>query len=233
MTPPLDFEGFDPGYIISDEVFYDSETMDQDQIQEFLDQVGDGCREGYDGTECVASYVHDSPSYDANDYCYPFEGEADDTTASVVWKAAKACGINPQVLLVMLQKEQGLLTASGTGLDAQRYSTAMGYGCPDGGSCKPQYFGLANQVYHAALQLRMYANAPANYVIVPFADNDIGYHPGGSCGASTVYVENFATAGLYNYTPYQPDEDALGGRPGACSAVGNLNFYAYFNAWFG
>lgn len=231
-TPQLDFAGFDPGNIISDEVFYDEETMEEAEIQAFLDEVGEGCRQGGDGSECLASYREDSPTFDATDYCFAFEGQDEDTAASIIYKAATACGINPQVLLVMLQKEQGLLTASGARLDEGRYTIAMGYGCPDNSDCNPVYFGFGNQVYHAAQQLRMYANSPQKYQIEPFNDNKIAFHPSSDCGRATVYVENYATAGLYNYTPYQPDEAALAGQPASCSAVGNLNFYAYFNAWF-
>lgn len=233
VTPELDFSGFAPGKIIEDEVFYDSSAMDQEQIQTFLNKVNDGCQTGADGTKCVAVYTENSLSFDANDYCFAFEGAKNDPVASVVTKAFKACGINPQTLLVMLQKEQGLLTASGGHLNAKRYETAMGYGCPDHAECNPEYFGLANQVYNAALQLRMYANLPDRYNIKPFADNSIAYHPNPECGSATVHVENSATAGLYNYTPYQPDQEVLGSGPGACSSFGNLNFYGYFKAWFG
>lgn len=233
VTPPLDFAGFDAGNIIADEVFYDESAMSQRQIQEFLTRVGEGCRQGEDGTECLAVYTEDSPSYDASDYCFAFEGRAGDTAASIISKAGTACGINPQVLLVMLQKEQGLLTASGSRLHEGRYDTAMGYGCPDTATCDPKYFGLSNQVYRAAMQLRMYANSPQKYQIRPFKENTVLFHPDSACGGQKVFVENYATAGLYNYTPYQPDSAALQGQPGACSAVGNLNFYAYFNAWFG
>lgn len=232
-TPSLDFTGFQPGNIVSDDIFYSPGTMTEDQIQAFIDQTGKGCRQGSDGTDCLAVYRDNSPTFEANDYCFAFQGQDGDTAASIVSKAATACGINPQVLLVMLQKEQGLLTASGGRLNVGRYDTAMGYGCPDHAACDPSYFGLGNQVYHAALQLRMYANSPDKYGIQPFADNLIAYNPDPTCGGDVVYVENYATAGLYNYTPYQPDQAALQGAPGGCSAVGNLNFYAYFKAWFG
>lgn len=224
-TPPLDFEGFDPGLIISDDVFYDSSTMDASDIEAFLDNVNYGCREG--AAPCITDYREDSPTYDADDYCHAFQGQADDSAASIIDKAAKACGVNPQVLLVMLQKEQGLLTASSYRLNETRYKTAMGYGCPDNADCSPAYFGFANQVYYAARQLRRYANEPHMYQFMPNEASEVAFNPNPDCGSSLVEIENYATAGLYNYTPYQP-----GGVPG-CESAGNLNFYAYFNAWFG
>jgi uncharacterized protein with LGFP repeats len=51
-----------------------------------------------------------------------------------------------------------------------------------------------------------------------------------------VFIYNQATAGLYNYTPYQPNAAALRAGYGSgddCSAYGNRNFYSYFTDWFG
>jgi len=51
-----------------------------------------------------------------------------------------------------------------------------------------------------------------------------------------VNVQNYATAALYNYTPYQPNAAALGnlyGTGDGCSSYGNRNFWVYYNDWFG
>ena len=233
VTPPLSFEGFDPGNIIEDEQFYDSDAMDLAEVEDFIDQVNYGCSEGWENTPCLADYREDAPTFDADDYCFAFQGEPDESAASIIYRAAQSCGISPKVLLVMLQKEQGLLTASGYRLSESRYSIAMGYGCPDTANCDSAFFGFGKQAYYAARQLRRYANEPGEYSIQPEQTNKIRYNPDSDCGKSKVYVENYATAGLYNYTPYQPNEAALAGDPDSCSSVGNLNFFAYYNAWFG
>lgn len=232
-TPPISFAGFDPGNIITDEQFYNSEAMSLEDVQEFIAEVNTGCRTGHDGTPCLSAYTEDSPTFPANASCFEFTGKADDTAAEIIHRAGVSCGINPQALLVMLQKEQGLLTASSWRLTPNRYLIAMGYGCPDHTDCDPQFFGFANQVYHAAKQLRMYANAPEEYSIAAGSENTLQLHPNPDCGTQTLYIENAATAGLYNYTPYVADEAALAGDPGGCSSVGNLNFYGFFQAWFG
>jgi len=49
-------------------------------------------------------------------------------------------------------------------------------------------------------------------------------------------LQNQATAGLYNYTPYQPNQAALNnlyGSGDACSAYGNRNFWRIYIDWFG
>lgn len=234
MTPPLSYEGFDPGNIVSDQQFFDVDAYDLEQVQGFLDQWNAGCRTGSDGTPCLAQYREDSPSFEPDDYCPGgFSGQEGDTAAQIIWKSAQACGINPQVLLTTLQKEQGLITASGHRLNETRYATAMGYACPDDAHCDPGYFGFATQVYYAARQFRVYEYQPDRFMTAAAREDFIPYAPGEECGGSPVFVENLATSNLYNYTPYQPNEGALIGAPNACSSVGNVNFYAYFNAWFG
>jgi hypothetical protein len=65
---------------------------------------------------------------------------------------------------------------------------------------------------------------------------NVRYHPNSACGTVPVYIQNQATAGLYNYTPYTPNEAALRagyGTGDGCSAYGNRNFFSYFTDWFG
>ena len=55
------------------------------------------------------------------------------SAGKVIYDAAQAYSINPQVLLVTLQKEQSLVTGS-SGCGVLAYAAATGYGCPDGGT---------------------------------------------------------------------------------------------------
>ena len=233
-TPALSFVGFDAGDIMSDAVFFDATTMDERQIAAFIDTWNAGCRTGSDGSPCLADYREDTASQPADAWCPGgFEGTTGDTAAAVISKAARGCGINPQVLLTILQKEQGLLTASGDSLDATRYRSAMGYACPDGSDCDPVYADFSRQVWFAARQFQIYRSDPASFGVIPGQSVAIRFAPNPSCGSAEVTVLNQATAGLYAYTPYQPDEAAMLGGVDSCASFGNLNFYAYFTAWFG
>lgn len=233
-TPPLPIDGFDASLIISDEQFFDTAAYDQAQVESFIAKWNDGCRTGSDGAPCLSEYREDTPSFEGDVYCPDgFTGETGDTAASVIWKSAQSCGINPQVLLTILQKEQGLITSSGAGLNETRYAIAMGYACPDASMCDPEYFGFAPQVYYAARQMRVYEFYPNDFMVGVQRGDYVPYAPNPDCGGTPLYVQNLATSNLYNYTPYQPDSAALAGDPGPCSSVGNLNFYAYFTAWFG
>lgn len=231
--PALSFDGFEPGNIISDEQFFDSDAMSETEIEQFIAKWNEGCRTGADGTPCLADYLEDTPSFPADQYCGGgFAGKQDDTPASIIKKAADSCGINPQVLLTILQKEQGLITASGFRLNADRYAIAMGYACPDGAYCDKDFYGFATQIYFAARQMGLYEQNPYRYMVRPYETIEIPYSPDKACGSEAVYVENLATSNLYNYTPYVPNSAALTREPDQCSAVGNLNFYALFRAWF-
>ncbi|WRS30917.1 hemagglutinin [Actinomycetaceae bacterium MB13-C1-2] len=233
-TPDLSYEGFDPAFIISDEAFFDSQAYDQEQIESFIVKWNEGCRDGVDGTPCITEFREDSPSFEPDQYCsLGFSGQEADTAASIIWKASQSCGINPQVLLTLIQKEQGLFTASGLRLDESRYNIATGFACPDASVCDPAYFGFATQVYYAARQMRKYEANPYSYMVQPGVPVSIPYAPGEDCEGPVVTVANLATSNLYNYTPYQPNAAALSGSRDACTTWGNQNFYAFFNAWFG
>ncbi|MBX9243459.1 hypothetical protein ICW40_01400 [Actinotalea ferrariae] len=240
-SPPpasaADLGQFDPGYLISDRIFYDSATMDAASIQAFLQQRAPSCVAGPDGTPCLKNYRQATASRAPDAKCPGgYAGAADERASDIIAKVAAACGINPRVILVMLQKEQGLVTGSGSNLYANRYRSAMGYGCPDTAACDAQYYGFFNQVYSAAAQLKNYALNPTRYSHKAGATNNVRFHPNAACGSSAVFIRNQATASLYNYTPYQPNAAALAagyGTGDSCSAYGNRNFYSYFTDWFG
>ncbi len=230
-----DLANFNPGFIVSDSVFYDATSMSAAQIQSFLAQKGSGCTGGSDGSPCLASYTASTPNRAATSNCtQTYVGAANEPASTIIAKVGSACGINPRVLLVMLQKEQGLVTT--TNPSTSRYQKAMGYGCPDTAACDTTYYGFFNQVYSAASQLRNYANNPTRFSYRYGMTNNILFNPNRSCGSSGVFIKNQATASLYNYTPYQPNAAALSagyGTGDSCSAYGNRNFWNYFSDWFG
>lgn len=230
-APRLDLADFQPGFLISDTVFYDYQSMDLAAIETFIREKNAGCQ---DSTKpCLANYREDTKDIPATERCRGYSGATGESAASIIFKTAQSCQVNPQVLLVLLQKEQGLLTASGLDLSPARYEIATGFGCPDGSNCDARYFGFATQVYYAAAQFQRYRLQPNHFRVRAGRVNHIAFSPDPNCGTGKVFVENQATAGLYNYTPYQPDAGVLAGTPGECSSYGNANFYGLFKAWFG
>jgi len=230
-----DLRAFEPGFIISDALFYDSGTMSAAAINSFLVRSGSSCV-ATAGNICLKDFREKTVARPADSRCTGlYAGAVSETAAQIIAKVAVACGINPQVLLVMFQKEQGLVTAS-AGKPRAQYGKALGFGCPDTAPCDPAYVGFSIQAYSAAHQLRNYAMSPISYSHRAGMVNQVRYSPNAACGASTVFIKNQATASLYNYTPYQPNPAALAAGYGTgdkCSAYGNRNFWNYFTDWFG
>jgi hypothetical protein len=70
----------------------------------------------------------------------------------VIADAANAYDMNPQVLIATLEKESSVVTGNAS-YHCTYINTAMGYGCPDSGSCPTDpatMSGFSKQVIHAA-----------------------------------------------------------------------------------
>ena len=227
-----DLSYFDPANIISDAVFFDRWSMDVNAVQAFLNTKGAKCVPGE--APCLKDYSQPTADQAGDAYCATYPGAPrGESAAWIIVKVSQACGINPRALLVLLQKEQGLITGSKRAASA--YSNATGFACPDTSPCNPAFSGFASQVYFAARQFQRYAAGAAGSYRAG-RNNTVYYNPNKACGSSQVYIQNAATAGLYSYTPYQPNAAALAagyGEGDGCSAYGNRNFWNYFTDWFG
>ena len=231
---------FDPGYIISDYQMGNYNSMNEAEIQAFL-TAKNSCRNtDYDyysrlsaGSSAIWHWAN------GHFVCLSEERFGDgevigsgDTAAHIIWQAAQDYKINPQVLIVLLQKETGLITDPIP--NNYDYRKATGYGCPDTAACSSKYYGFKNQVRNAAALFRTVLDGGwTNY---PLGNNYVQYNPDSGCGGSWVNIRSLATSALYRYTPYQPNAAALAagyGTGDGCSAYGNRNFYSYFEDWFG
>jgi hypothetical protein len=236
--PPVDpAAGFDPGHIISDSMMTSAHTMTAEQVNQFIAEKGADCVPGPDRV-CLRDYREATPTWDPTEFCPGgYQGAESETAGDVIARVGQSCNINPQVLLVTLEKEQGLITST-DGKTPHTYSRALGFGCPDnvGGVCYGQFSGFANQVWSAAAQLNRYAQQPESFRYRAGVVNDVQFNPDAACGSAPVHIANQATASLYNYTPYQPNASAIEagfGEGDACSAYGNRNFSSFFQTWFG
>ena len=233
---------FDPGYIISDWQMGNYQSMSEADIQNFLTRMNP-CNNTdwalYD--EQSRTYPGVSWHWDNGHFvCMSQEKFGEGTTlgsgqtaAHIIWEAAQKYRINPQVLLVLLEKENGLVTDSFP--HSGQYKTATGFACPDTAPCDPARAGFKNQInLAAALYREVLDGGWSNY---PVGMNEIKYHPKNpQCGTAWIDIQNRATSALYRYTPYVPNNAALAagyGTGDACSSYGNRNFYMWFEDWFG
>ncbi|MEB0222373.1 hypothetical protein, partial [Pseudomonas sp. AB12(2023)] len=98
-------------------------TMSVGQVQDFLNAQVSSCSSGY---VCLKDYTmatYDRAAVEPG-HCSAYAGSGSESAASIIFKTAQACGINPQVLLVLLEKETGLITD--TSPTDSTYRKAMG-----------------------------------------------------------------------------------------------------------
>ena len=247
-------QDFKPGNIISDGNFYNGSAMSASDVQSFLNQRLATCKIGKApylpgadspigggpiGKSCLKDFRMTTTSRAADAYCNAYVGKANESAAEIIAKVGQACGISQRVILVMLEKEQSLVTDDWP--LARQYNYAMGMDCPDSGpgnsaNCDSAGAGFFLQVMRGARQLKVYRAHPDSFNYKANRNNTIQWHPNQGCGTSQVYIENNATAALYIYTPYRPNQAALNagwGTGDGCSTYGNRNFFLFYANWFG
>ena len=169
-------------------------AMSEAEIQAFLTAKGN-CRD----TRIYLADIYTGYSYHIKDghfVCLAEETFGDgvaygelapdgESAAHVIWQAAQDYRINPQVLIVLLQKEQGLITDSWP--NNRQFKVATGYGCPDTAPCAEQYFGFKNQVRKAAAMFRTVLDGGwTNY---PLGENYIQYNPKDNFHKESMLIE--------------------------------------------
>lgn len=185
---------FNPNYIVSDDEMTDMTAMSQDDLSLFLLQRG---FLGSYATKDVAGVKR--------------------AASDIIWNAAVEFELNPQFLLVLLQREQSLVEDPNPTQD--QLDWAMGYAvCDDCAKDDPQiqkYKGFGNQVYYAAKRIR------ESYLtdIAATGMTVSGVGPGIVTLIDDMDVTPFnaATAVLYTYTPH---------------LHGNENFAHIWARWF-
>jgi len=100
---------------MDDQIFDNNASMNESQIQSFLSARG----------SCLASYNDVDPTWTGSTWTYGGSASA----AHTIYKVSQQWGLNPQVIIATLQKEQSLIT--GAGCVAPQIISAMGYDCPD------------------------------------------------------------------------------------------------------
>ncbi len=194
LTPAFAEVNFNPDFLISDAELTDYNALDKYGIQRVLNK-------GF-----LANYVTDD--------IYGRKRSA----ADIIWWTAQMHGINPKVLLVMLQKEQSLIEDQSPTQD--QLDWALGYGvCDDCTHDDPsiqRWRGFAKQLNSAALQF------VEGYLkdLETTGETVMGYAPGVTSKIDGQYITfaNKATAALYTYTPH---------------IHGNKNFVKLWNRYFG
>ncbi len=188
---------FDQNYILSDDQLLDYDSMTKREIQAFLEEKGgflaDYTTEDHEGVERSAS--------------------------EIIYRVSQDVGVNPKFLLVLLQKEQSLITD--TNPSDRQLDWATGYAVCD--SCSKddpaiqRWKGFGKQVNSAALQfVEGYLQDIRKY---GFTSGSFGPDEESTLADGTVIIpKNATTAGMYAYTPH---------------LHGNRLFHSIWQSWFG
>jgi hypothetical protein len=235
--------GFDPNKLIDDSVFENTRTFSSaSAIQDFLESKNSVL------ANTSSSFIAQLKEPSDKALKEKLEDPNPDlsnkrTAAELIYDASKSSGLNAQVILVILNKEQSLITGrQGVSSDAlQRpLDFAMGFGCPDSQPCGEIYRGFYFQLFGgvdsennrylgAAKSLMKSFETPGgrgpffNGATSKVGDaitlgNTTGDYEG-VMPQQSVVLKNAATAALYRYTPHVFN--------------GNYNFWRFFTSWFG
>ncbi|HLD31928.1 MAG TPA: serine hydrolase [Patescibacteria group bacterium] len=184
-------QSFNPNFIISDDELQNYRSMSRTDIQSFLESQNSPLAE------------HWTKDLD----------NKRQKAADIIYQAAQTHKINPQYLLVKLQKEQSLITDPDP--KQSQFDWATGYGvCDNCSTSDPEvakHRGFATQVDSAAGIMRWYYD---HYLLETWIKkaNSIYVIDG-----QTVSPATAATAFLYTYTPH---------------ILGNKNFWKLWTTWF-
>src|SRR3989338_1787466 len=140
---------FDPGFLISDAAFADTGTFGSSTgVQQFLESRGSVLANTDPVFLTKLREPADVALKTALEDIRPNLGRLR-TAAELIYDAALGAGLNPQVLIVTLQKEQSLITKNfTTDADLQRaLDRALGYGCPDSQPCQASFLSFYGQFF--------------------------------------------------------------------------------------
>jgi len=235
-------QAFNPNKLVDDGVFSDTQTFTGPEgIQKFLESKGSILADTSSAFLAKLKEPNISILKQALNDPHPNSTHLR-SAAELIWDAAQETGLNPQVILVTLNKEQSLVTGhQGDSADQVQRALdfAMGFDCPDSSGCGNLFPGFyfqlfgnldasGNRYLGSAASLMKSFNTPGgrgpavNGSAAKVGDtivlsNTLGGYNGVQAQQS-VYLSNAATAALYRYTPHVFN--------------GNYNFWKFFNAWF-
>ncbi|MCD4704883.1 hypothetical protein K8R66_02280, partial [bacterium] len=184
-------EIFNPSYIISDFELENYDSLDLAEIEYFLDTKNG----------ILKNHILLNP-----------ENDQIMTAGEVIYEVAQKYQINPKYLLVLLQKEQSLITDPYP--SEKQLNWATGFAICDSCSMNDprleKYRGFYNQVFYAAQRNRFYIeNSDEKWLFQIDQQYNIDGH--------SVVPLNQATVNLYNYTT---------------DYNGNRNFWLIWQKWF-
>ena len=246
--PNVAFAAYASNRIIDNAIFLNSSSMTAAAIQSFLVSKGSGLAN--------MSFLFDCASTGMSQPYYQSAGAPCGQTvsaATIIYYAAQIYGMNPQVILATLQKEQSLVTTPNP--TSWQVNQAMGYGCPDSGGCGVSTF--LYQIDNGVWTLRFHmerargnmdywfhstswvcGTAKNYYSPNLYPGQNVRFYDDRGTLYTTILIDNAASSSLYCYTPHAYNNpNGLYGLPASGTTgqyySGSYNFVTYFERWFG
>ncbi len=179
VVPDIDSKGdeilptFDANFVVDDHLYTDSDYITASDLQTFFES---------------SPYHSRSWLADAE-----FDGRS---AADIIVAVSEEFEINPLMLLVRLQVEQGLVSKTERPSE-RRINRALGCGCADGQHCASRFLGFENQMRCGAETHRKLFDQSA--------DGTGSWRSGrtkSTLDRVRVTPQNHSTAALYGYTPW-------------------------------
>ena len=191
---------FNPENIISEKDFLNCSSMSEQQIQDFLFSKG--------------SFLKD---YKINEHL----------TSYWIYKHSNDLGLNPQILITNIQKEQGSISRKDKPTNQRKLDYICGVGAydyPRGDD--PKWAGVDKQIL-GAVQVNVKRYNKAKILVFPYA------YKTDKPEYRQLNIQNASTMSLYNYTPFVGDQNLIIGGLKYDAPFANLLFWKIYIRWFG
>lgn len=246
--------GFDPGKLIDDNVFSDIETFGGPEgVQKFLEIKGSVLANTSPDFLVKLKEPSNVELKTGLEDPRPNLGRLR-TAAELIWDASRQSGLNPQVILVTLNKEQSLVTGHQTSSPEKLQRAldfAMGFDCPDSSGCSTSmlpgfYFQLfgnfdseGNRYLGATKSLMKSFNTDGGRG--PAIDQQ-GFVQGTTGAVRTAKVGDVLVFNNDTSSPFAPPPQSIVTLANRATTAlyrytphifnGNYNFWRFFNEWF-
>jgi uncharacterized protein with LGFP repeats len=235
--------------LVDPTIFLDSNAMSANAIQSLLVSKGGALASYTTLFDCASTGTTSNSMYvSAGAPC----GQTV-PASTIIYYASQIYGINPQVVLATMQKEESLVTDPSP--ISSQYQQAMGYACPDNGGCGASNF--LYQIDNGTWTLRFnYERLNSNstwwssgiaanctyvtrfYTPSLYPSQNVTFIDGNGVSYATYYLANPSTSSLYCYTPHAYNNpQGLYGLPAYGTTGeyygGSYEFVQAFDSWFG
>ncbi len=244
------FADFNASKLIDDKVFSDTQTFGSAAgIQQFLVSKGSMLARTDTQFLLLLKEPQDSSVKTGLGDPQPNLGRLR-TAAELIWDASVKSGMNPQVIIVTLQKEQSLINGNFSGSKLQRaLDHSLGFGCPDSGGCDQIFLGFYAQLFGGFdAQGNRYVGAPGS--LMRSFNTPGGRGPaidaqGNTSGSAAVRISRVNDVITLTNTlggPQNPQPQQTVTLLNSATAAlyrytphvynGNYNFWKFFDEWF-